>query len=181
MEKDEKFDVLDKEGNPTGKIKPRKDVHRDGDWHKAVHVWIINSKNELLIQKRSPNKDVAPNQWDISVAGHIPAGSDALATALRETEEEIGIHIEQKNLEYLFTVTQSKIKENYINNEFNEVYLVKLDLDISKMIFQKEELTEIKFIHFLELEKLINSDNDEIFVSHDEEYKKLFELLRMRL
>ncbi len=89
--------------------------------------------------------------------------------------------IEQKNLDFLFTVIQSKINKNYINNEFNEVYLVKMDLDISMIVIQKEELTEIKFIHFAELEKLINSDNDEIFVSHDEEYKKLFELLRMRL
>lgn len=178
--KDEIFDVLDKDGNFTGKIKPRKEVHQNGDWHKAVHVWIINSKNELLIQKRSPNKDIAPNQWDISVAGHIPAGGDGLTTALREIEEELGVHIEQKNLEYLFTVTQSKTKKNYINNEFNEVYLLKLDLDISKIVLQKEELTEIKFIHFTELEKLINGDNDKIFVSHDKEYKKLFKLLCKR-
>jgi len=68
------FDVLDKNGNPTGQVKDRNDVHRDGDWHKAVHIWIINFKGELLIQKRSPNKDTGAGQWDISAAGHMPAG-----------------------------------------------------------------------------------------------------------
>lgn len=58
----EVLDILDKNGNRTGEVKPRKEVHSNGDWHKGFHIWIINSKKELLIQRRSPNKDVYPNK-----------------------------------------------------------------------------------------------------------------------
>ena len=38
---EEEFDVLDAEGRPTGRVKARSAVHRDGDWHAAVHVWVL--------------------------------------------------------------------------------------------------------------------------------------------
>ena len=47
----EYFDILDENGNKTGKTKLRSEVHRDGDWHKAVHIWIINNKGDILLQR----------------------------------------------------------------------------------------------------------------------------------
>lgn len=173
------FDVLDKNGNPTGQIKARADVHRDGDWHKAVHIWILNSSGELLIQKRSLDKAEGAGQWDISAAGHVPAGETVVETATKELEEELGLEISKNKIEYLFTVKYTKLRPEYINNEFDDVFLVELDLDISKIQIQKEELTEIKFVDYRELEKMVNR-NDENILSHDEEYKKLFELLHTR-
>ena len=38
---EEEFDVLDARGWLTGRTKARSAVHRDGDWHAAVHVWIL--------------------------------------------------------------------------------------------------------------------------------------------
>ena len=58
----EYLDILDKSGNKTGEKKPRKEVHSKGYWHKGVHIWIINSNRELLVQRRSSNKDVYPNK-----------------------------------------------------------------------------------------------------------------------
>jgi len=43
----ELIDILDEQGNPTGQVKPQPDVHRDGDWHKTVHLWILNSSGKL--------------------------------------------------------------------------------------------------------------------------------------
>ncbi len=40
----ELIDVLDEKGNKTGEVKPKPDIHRDANWHKAVHVWFINSR-----------------------------------------------------------------------------------------------------------------------------------------
>ncbi|XP_040956655.1 nudix hydrolase 3-like isoform X2 [Gossypium hirsutum] len=60
----------------------RGDVHRDGDYHKAVHIWIFTeSTQELLLQKRTDCKDSWPRLWDISSAGHISAGDSSLITA----------------------------------------------------------------------------------------------------
>lgn len=53
----EYFDILDDNGNKTGKIKLRSEVHRDGDWHKAVHIWILNQSGDILLQRRSATKD----------------------------------------------------------------------------------------------------------------------------
>ena len=94
----EYFDVLDERGNKTGKIKKREDVHRDGDWHKSIHIWIVNDKNEVLLQKRSSNKDCYPNMWDISCAGHLTAGDTSISGALREIKEELGLDISLSQL-----------------------------------------------------------------------------------
>ncbi|TYG92699.1 hypothetical protein ES288_A11G052400v1 [Gossypium darwinii] len=86
VEQVEYLDVLTKIGKKIGKkiggSKPRGDVHRDGDYHKAVHVWIFTeSTQELLLQKRADCKDSWPGLWDISSAGHISAGDSSLITA----------------------------------------------------------------------------------------------------
>ena len=70
----EYLDILDENGKKTGQIALRKEVHSKGYWHKGVHIWIINSKKELLVQRRSANKDVYPNKLYISVAGHPVSG-----------------------------------------------------------------------------------------------------------
>lgn len=60
----------------------RSEVHRDGDYHRAVHVWIYSeSTGELLLQRRADCKDSWPGQWDISSAGHISAGDSSLSSA----------------------------------------------------------------------------------------------------
>mgnify|MGYP001558620232 CR=1 FL=1 len=171
----EYLDVLDSEGRPIGKTKNRFEIHRDGDWHRAVHVWIITSKGELLIQKRAREKESNPNKWDISSAGHVLAGTDSIDAVIREVKEELGLELNKEDFEYLFTVKSQSVLNNgtYINNEFDDVYLVRRDLDIHKMTIQKEEVSEIKLINFKELEQLI-SVGDQSFVAHPEEFKRLF-------
>ena len=90
----ELFDVYRADGEPTGRTKARADVHRDGDWHRAVHVWVVGRDDEtgpfLLMQRRSKAKDTWPGVLDVTVGGHYRAG-ESLADTLRETEEEIGV------------------------------------------------------------------------------------------
>lgn len=75
----EYFDIRDSAGNPTGEVKARSLVHRDGDIHGTSHVWLVrkNKKSgyDVLLQKRSDNKDSFPGCYDISSAGHLPAGA----------------------------------------------------------------------------------------------------------
>ncbi len=175
----EYLDITDKNGNKTGEKKLRKHVHRDGDFHRAVDVWILNSKNELLIQKRSASKDSYPSMWEVSCSGHISAGDEPLLSAVRELKEELGLRVKANDLKYLFGIQENYITNNgtFINNEIKDVYLFKKDVLLSDIFLQKEEVEEVKFIHFLELEKLINK-KDKTFVPHKKEYKKLFALLK---
>ncbi|KAL1141728.1 hypothetical protein V6Z11_A11G049400 [Gossypium hirsutum] len=109
VEQVEYLDVLTKIGKKIGKkigsSKPRHvpsflgDVHRDGDYHKAVHVWIFTeSTQELLLQKRTDCKDSWPGLWDISSAGHISAGDSSLITAQYKENNEARSLILQKQL-----------------------------------------------------------------------------------
>jgi len=90
----ELFDVVLADGTPTGRVKPRAAVHRDGDWHRAVHVWIAGAEGDgapfLLFQRRGLHKDTWPGRLDATVGGHLRAG-EGIAEALREVEEELGI------------------------------------------------------------------------------------------
>lgn len=174
----EYLDILVEKGNKTGEKKPRKEVHSKGYWHKGVHIWVINRKGELLVQRRSSNKDVYPNKLYISVAGHPVSGENELEGIKREFLEEIGIELDLDKLDYLFTFSQ-KVVENggkFLDNQFYDVYLAEIDLDISKLQLQKEEVSEVKNIYYKDFEKMIENKDSDI-VNHPEEWKRLFKIL----
>ena len=117
----EYIDIFDENNNPTGKVKEKQQAHEDGNFHRTAHIWIINDKNELLLQKRSASKKSHPNCWDISGAGHIRAGESVIDGAIRELKEEIGVKAEEKDLQYITTIKSTK---NPKNLEFQYVYLL---------------------------------------------------------
>ena len=80
----EYIDIFDENNNLIEEAKEKKQAHKDGDFHRTAHVWIINDKKELLLQKRSPTKKTHPNFWDISGAGHIRTGETVPQGAVRE-------------------------------------------------------------------------------------------------
>ena len=89
----ELFDVIDSKGNPAGQIVSREKAHAEGIPHRTAHIWIIRKKEgrvQILLQKRSQNKDSFPGKFDTSSAGHIQAGDEPLESALRELKEELG-------------------------------------------------------------------------------------------
>ena len=174
----EYLDILDENGNKTGEIKERKEVHSKGYWHKGIHIWIINSKKELLVQRRSANKDVYPNKLYVSVAGHPTSGEDEVESIKREFLEEIGVELDTSKLEYLFTFSQ-KVVENkgkFLDNQFYDVYYIQMDLDISKLKLQEDEVSEVKNIYYKDFEKMIKEKNKDI-VNHIEEWERLFKIL----
>ena len=71
--------------------RPRSQVHQLGLKHRAAHVLVFNSRGEVFLQKRSPNKDRQPGLWDSSASGHVAAGEDYDPCAVRELREEIGL------------------------------------------------------------------------------------------
>jgi len=173
----EYLEILDEKGDKTGGSKSFNEVHEQGFIHRTVHVWILNSKKELLIQKRAKNKRAHPGCWDISAAGHISAGQTSLEAAQREVMEELGIEISESKFKFLFTVESRSILNNgtYINNEFQDVYIIPIDLDIITMKLEKDgEVEQVKFIDVEEFKKWIIGEREPM-VPHKEEYTKLLE------
>jgi isopentenyldiphosphate isomerase len=178
MSGSELLDVVDSSGQPCGIIKPRESVHRHGDWHKTVHIWIVNKNGELLFQKRSSNKESFPGVWDVSSAGHISAGETSPEGAGKEVLEELGVKIAKRDFSYLFTIKNSCNLHNgsFIDNEFSDVYLVKKDFLISDLSLQPSEVSDARYIHYAILKKIADT-GDPLFAPHPEEYMRLFEYL----
>ncbi|XP_051119713.1 nudix hydrolase 3-like [Andrographis paniculata] len=183
---EEYLDVLTKAGDKTGVSKPRGDVHRDGDYHRAVHVWIFaESTQELLLQKRSDCKDSWAGLWDISSAGHISAGDSSLVTARKELQEELGIKLPKDAFELLFVFLQECVINDgkFINNEYNDVYLVTMidPIPLEAFTLQESEVSAVKYISVEEYRRLLVNE-DPHYVSYDvnDQYGQLFEILAKR-
>lgn len=124
----EPFDVITANGQPTGRVKPRASIHRDGDWHRALHVWVAGRDAGggpfLMFQRRAVGKDTWPNRFDATVGGHFRAG-ETLAETLREIEEEIGIAPRGLALRHLGTrVCANEAEFGIVDRELQEVYLL---------------------------------------------------------
>lgn len=89
---DEVFDVVNERDEVIGQL-ARREVHRQGLKHRAVHVLIFNARGELFLQKRSLKKDNHPGVWDSSAAGHLDTGEEYDVCAMREVQEELGIKL----------------------------------------------------------------------------------------
>lgn len=139
---DELLDIFDEHNRPLGFAKSRSAVHRDGDWHRSVHVYVINSKEEFLAHLRSPKKDLHPNCWDTRFGGHVTAGSSVAETAVSELKQEIGLKV-------LFSdLIEGKIyyQRGGANNEINPVFYYCFDSPPSGLTFNDSEVVAVKWM-----------------------------------
>jgi isopentenyl-diphosphate delta-isomerase type 1 len=87
------FDVVNEHDEVVGR-QTRREVHRQGLMHRAVHVLVFNARGQVFLQKRSMQKDRQPGLWDSSASGHLDSGEDYDACAVRELREEIGLRLD---------------------------------------------------------------------------------------
>lgn len=141
------FDICDENGIPTGKTISRKEAHRLGVCHRTAHVWVVRERSgryEVLLQKRSRNKDSFPGCLDTSSAGHITAGDEPLPSAMREFFEELGIKALPEELAFAGTF-HIQYEENFHGEMFRDnevafVYVYSQPVELSELILQEEEL-----------------------------------------
>jgi isopentenyl-diphosphate Delta-isomerase len=158
---DEVIDIYDENNNLTGIKESKNQAHKIGLWHRSAHIWIYNSKKEILLQLRAKEKPLYPSMWDISVAGHVSAGEKPIQSALREIKEEIGLSIKESDLSFFKIIKKRSVFRDIKNNEFYYVYFLKFDGDINGLKLQKEEVKTIKFVSLDELKKeLANPSNN---------------------
>lgn len=154
---DEIIDILDENGNYTGKTCLKSEAHAYGYFHPTVHIWLYTTDKKILLQKRALTKKVFPGLWDISVAGHVAAGESIETAALREIKEEIGIRINSKELEKI-NIRKHQIthKNGIIDNEFHHIFIAELSTSLKNLSLQKEEIAEL---NLFDLTTLINTKN----------------------
>ncbi len=146
------LDICDEQGRPTGMTVDRAAAHRDGVLHRTAHVWIVRErggKTQILLQKRSMDKESFPGLYDTSSAGHIPAGVDFLPSALRELEEELGIRAEPGHLHEagFFRIRYEKMFHGSLfrDNEFTRVYVYREPVDETALRLQASEVDEVRW------------------------------------
>ncbi len=172
----EYLDVLDEDGNPTGKREEKQVVHQKGIWHQVAHIWIYNSKGEMMIQLRSTKKKSFPGLWDIAAAGHIDAGEPVMEGAARELEEELGISGAELELVGVRKFSYSIPEKKWYNNEFTHVILLRFDGDIKSLKLREIEVDDVKFVPLDELESDLRG-HPEKYVPHSGSY--FFDMIRM--
>lgn len=136
-------DLYDENKKLTGeKIYKGQDVPK-GCYYITVVVFIQNSKNEFLLQKRVKNKD---GKW-ATTGGHPVSGETSRQGIITEIKEELGIDILEKNIKLFKTIKTE--------DDFVDIYYLKEDIDINKVRIQKEEVSAVKWATINDIEKMI--------------------------
>jgi isopentenyl-diphosphate delta-isomerase len=166
----ELIDVLTPDGERTGIRKPKPLIHRDGDWHRAAHIWIATNDGRILLQRRSLQKENHPGLWDVSAAGHVSSGESVIDSAVREAEEELGLRIDPSELRHIATIAESCVLNDatYFDNEFHEIFLVRRDVDLARLKLQREEVDAVELVTPDQLRARLHE-----MVPHGEEYNRL--------
>ncbi len=172
--KHEMIDEYNTRGEKIG-IVDKAVAHEKGLWHKSVHVWIINDKNEVLLQYRSAEKDLYPNTWDCSFAGHIDAGESSIEAVLREGKEELDIDVNLENLQYVFTNREMFQYGQVNSNEFVDIYILRQNINLQNVELQKEEVSNAKYVSKEQFFELMENGT---LIPHKIEYMVLKEILK---
>ena len=138
----EQWDIYDENGLKTGRLhKPGKPLQK-GEYHLVVHVWILNNKDEFLIQKRIPGTRDISGKWE-TVGGHAIAGEDSIQAAVREAYEEIGVNLDPTNGRlYIRRIEEYPVREGSAR-AFCDVWIFRQEIDIKNVVLNPDETCDV--------------------------------------
>ena len=120
---DEYLDLVDENDNVIGR-KLRSEIYAENLYnYRVVNVFIVNSKGEIWVPRRTVNKKIFPLCLDMSVGGHVKSGETYEDALKHETKDEINVDIEKMPYKFLGKLTP------YKNNvsAFMKVYEIRMD------------------------------------------------------
>lgn len=147
----ELFDVYDENRKPTGRTVARGSRLKRGEYHLVVFVWVFNSRGELLLTQRSPEKRSFPNKWE-ATGGAVQAGENSLQAVRRELFEETGIRAEPG--EFLLIETYRRAGKN----DICDIYFLRRDVGLDELVMQEGETCGAMWVSRRELERMISQD-----------------------
>ena len=155
----ELLDLYDDNGNKLGKTIERGKKFDEGNIMLAL-AFIKNSSDEYLIQKTSKEKG---SKYSLT-GGHVVHNEKALTTIIREIEEELGLLVNENDIEFI-SLEKHPEKPALFN-----IFLVNKDVNINDLKLQKEEVEKALFLTKDKVLDLI--DNDLFHESHAYFFKK---------
>ena len=156
---EEYLDLVDENGELTGERELRSVCHAKGLWHRSVHIYLfrkINGTIELLTHLRSLTKDTSPGKWTMMFGGHIESGQTLQETISTELSEEIGLVVDFNELITGLTLLHDRNK----NREFVYSYFLRFNDDAKKLVFNDDEVQQVKWMTFDEIKKSVKANPD---------------------
>lgn len=141
----ELVDLLNDRKELTGETCERNSVP-EGKYRLSIHIWIVNDKNEILIQQRSASRKMFPNMWT-NTGGACIAGETSIETVFRELKEELDITPSIDNLELIASYKREK--------DYVDVWLLRQNINIKDLKFNDNEVQAAKWITIEEWKKLL--------------------------
>ena len=143
----ELWDIMNENGVITGRTAVRgRTALKHGEYHLVVHIWVVSSDGNFLIQRRSEKRRLMPGEW-AATGGSAVAGESSLKAAARELSEELGIKAPRGTLRFM-----GRLKRR---NSFLDVWFIKCDADTSRLRLQRSEVAEVKWVTPDELKIMI--------------------------
>ena len=118
----------------------------EGKYRLSIHIWIVNDKNEILIQQRSASRKMFPNMWT-NTGGACIAGETSIETVFRELKEELNVI---PNIDNLELIASHKRKKDYV-----DVWLLRQNINIKDLKFNDNEVQAAKWVSIEEWKKLL--------------------------
>ncbi len=165
---------MDAQGRYTGDKVLKSEAHSQGLFHPTVHIWFYTRNGRILLQQRGRNKSTFPMLWDVSVAGHVASGESIPDAALREIEEEIGLKLDQNDIEHLGVFKSEHIHHrSLIDREFHYTFLCELKMPLSELRKQESEVEALELLPLHTFaEEVWGLANPQRYVPHDTAYYK---------
>ena len=145
----EVWDILDKNGNPTGKtvVRGKRGLSK-GEYHLVVHIWVIDKNGNFLIQRRSDDRPLMPGEW-AATGGSAFSNESSRHAAKRELCEELGIDLDSGR----FTLAKRMLRRFSIT----DVWAVRYDTDISKLVLQSDEVSQVNWLSPSQMRQIIKN------------------------
>ncbi len=160
----EKWDILDENGNPTGRTTIRsRNLLKNGEYHLVVHIWVVSSNGDFLIQRRSDSKKLMPGEW-AATGGAAIAGESSYTAANRELYEELGIPSNKNTLKKLLRIKR--------RNSLLDVWYILNNTPADELRLQESEVAEAKWISKKGLKNMI--ENGEFHNYGEAYFSKVF-------
>ena len=115
----EKVILVDKNDRQIG-LMEKQEAHVKGLLHRAFSIFIFNSNNELLIQKRALQKYHSGGLWTNTCCSHPREKETTLEAAHRRLQEEMGMKCKLE-LKFNF-IYKAKLDNNLYEHEFDHVF-----------------------------------------------------------
>lgn len=159
--KEELWQGYDEQAQPTRPITAEESAA--GELHGAAHLWVWRRRQgvlEVLLQQRHLDCRTWPGYWDMAAAGHIDAGEEPLAAALRESREEIGLTVESSDIKLMFVqrVNLDYKPTGIREHEIQWVYAAEFPAG-ANLSLRKDEVMAIRWITLPELSAVIDGKN----------------------